>query len=82
MGYENNSMYRQIKEKVEGIAAGHFTTENLTGSTTVRLAVGLIFNRLEDTNPTLSDPIDAWERLDEVQRAAVRDFRPIYSRRR
>ncbi|WP_441997630.1 hypothetical protein [Microvirga sp. 2TAF3] len=75
-------MYEQIKEKVEAVAAGETSAEEVTGSTTVRLAVGLILNRLQDTNPTLSDPIDAWERLDEIQRAAVQDLRPIYGDRR
>lgn len=77
MAYQDHHMYRQIREKVEAVAQGDVTPDHLTGSTTVRLACGLILGALEDTNPTLNEK-DAWEMIDAVQTAAVRDLKPEY----
>lgn len=77
MSYADHHMYQQIREKVEAVARGDVTPDHLTGSTTVRLACGLILGALEDTNPTLNEN-DAWEMIDAVQTAAVKDLRPLY----
>jgi len=77
MAYEDHDMYHQIREKVEGVARGDVTPDHLTGSTTVRLACGLILGALEHTNPTLNEK-DAWEMIDSVQTAAVRNLKPHY----
>lgn len=73
-------MYVQIRQKVEAVVRGKITPDRITGSTTVRLAVGLILDDLPATNPDLpDDPAAARSCLDEIQTAAVRDLRPIFS---
>lgn len=77
----NDPMYCQIVEKVGAIARGEVSSEHLTGSTTVRLAVGLIVGNVPATNPNFpgnDDDLSAWEMLDSVQRAAVRDMNPAF----
>ncbi|MGO4569072.1 hypothetical protein AB4Z52_29495 [Rhizobium sp. 2YAF20] len=66
-------MFDQIARKVEEIATGT-PPECIKGSTTVRVAVGLIFGKCL-TNSEFSDR-QAWEMLDEVQKEAVIHHRP------
>lgn len=66
-------MFHQIATKVEEIATGT-PPEQIKGSTTVRVAVGLIVGKCL-TNVEFSDR-QAWEMLDEVQRKAVVHHRP------
>lgn len=67
-------MYAQILERVGAIARGEATADGLTGSTTIRLAVGLIVESLPATNPNFpshDDPRAAWEMLDRAQRVRL-----------
>lgn len=66
-------MFDQIARKVEEIATGT-PPEKITGSTTVRIAVGLIVGKCLTTSE-FSDR-DAWERLDGAQKSAVIHHRP------
>jgi hypothetical protein len=55
--------------------------ESVTGSTTARLAVGLIVGNLPATNPNFpgnDSKRAAWEMLDSIQRRAVRDMNPEF----
>ncbi len=66
-------MFHQIATKVEEIATGT-PPEEIKGSTTVRVAVGLIIGKCL-TNVEFSDQ-QGWEMLDEVQKKAVVHHRP------
>lgn len=66
-------MFNQIATKVEEIATGT-PPEQIKGSTTVRIAVGLIVGRCL-TNTEFEDR-EAWEMLDDVQKKAVVHHRP------
>lgn len=74
-------MYAQILERVGAIARGEKMADSLTGSTTVRLAVGLVVEDLPATNPNFpgnDDPRAAWEMLDRPQRRVVQLANPRF----
>lgn len=77
-------MYLQIAEKVGAIARGDERPNNILGSTTVRLAVGLIVDNLEATNPNFGNPtkLSAWTVLDTIQRQVVADMNPEFRKRK
>ncbi len=66
-------MFDQIARKVEEYMTGTPAVE-ISGSTTVRIAVGLIVNKCL-TNTEFDDD-EAWARLDRAQRQAVAHHRP------
>jgi hypothetical protein len=66
-------MFDQIARKVEEIATGT-PPECIKGSTTVRLAVGLIVGRCLNSRKFTDH--EAWEMLDNVQKEAVIHHRP------
>ncbi|PZU25050.1 MAG: hypothetical protein DI589_02345 [Shinella sp.] len=66
-------MYRQIASKLEELVCGA-APEDITGSTTVRAATGLIAGICLN-NTTFTDA-SAWSMLDEVQKRTVVHFRP------
>lgn len=68
-------MRDQIKERLEEVMSGETTPDHLVGSTTVRIAIGLILNELDLTNPTMGlTPAEALLWLDDEQRHAVMEF--------
>lgn len=68
-----DSMFRQIAAKLEELACGA-APEDITGSTTVRAATGLIAGICLN-NTTFTDE-SAWSMLDEIQKRTVVHFRP------
>ncbi|WP_029002473.1 hypothetical protein [Azorhizobium doebereinerae] len=69
-------MRDQIKARLEEIMAGEAAPDRMVGSTTVRIAVGLILDELDATNPTMAlTPAEALLWLDDVQRRAITEFR-------
>jgi hypothetical protein len=66
-------LFNQIADKVEEIMTGT-PPECIKGSTTVRVAVGLIVGK-SLTNTHFPDE-QSWEMLDEVQKEAVVHHRP------
>lgn len=72
--FEFNQMYEQIRKRLESVLSGKSRPDSLTGSTSVRAAVGLLLDRVCDTNPTMT--VDsAREYLDHEQLFMVDDLR-------
>jgi len=61
-------MKEKIIEKIGQVARGEIAVEELPGSTTERITIGLALNALEKTNPSFEgDEEGAWWRLDRWQ---------------
>lgn len=72
-------MKEKIIEKIGQVARGEIAVEELPGSTTERITIGLALNALEKTNPSFEgDEEGAWWRLDRWQCDIVRAFNPAY----
>jgi hypothetical protein len=73
----------RIREKVAQVQRGEVSVEEVPGSTTERMAIGLILNALGLTNPSFDgDQRGAWERLDHSQRTIVQDLNPEYRKKK
>lgn len=76
-------MQTKIIEKIGQVARGEIAVEELPGSTTERMAIGLALNALGKTNPSFEgDEEGAWWRLDASQCDIVRAFNPAYRTRK
>lgn len=70
-------MYEMIRDKLEAVLAGKDTPGRLKGSTSIRGAVGILLDRVHETNPTMShESCKAY--LDDDQRFILRLLRERY----
>lgn len=76
-------MQAKIIEKINQVVRGEIDVEELPGSTTERITIGLALNALGKTNPSFEgDEEGAWWRLEPYQCDIVRAFNPAYRTRK
>lgn len=64
-------VYKAVTAKIQAVASGLVSLENLPGPLAVRLAVGLALD-------CLSERADTWRYMTPAQRQAIADYNPTY----
>lgn len=70
-------MAEQVTQNLEAVLAGRITPEQVRGSTSVRGMLGILLDRVHETNPTMRcESCESY--LDSGQRTVIRLIRQRY----
>ncbi len=66
------------REMIRNLLSGNLTPDTMCGSTSEVIAACLAVGRMEALPEPYSNVVDAWERLNAVQRRVVAEFNPTF----